>query len=1033
MEDDPWTWDIDRVVRELCTNQRSWPAKSASQRLPDPASLEECLREQEVDGPTLLTTVNETILKETLGVRKLREIDTINHAIMALRSMSPSYRDWQRKYGRFGDNSSKRSLSPDLLSRPDASPTPSLLLVNKRRKLTPGVDDDFMHPPILIDDTPTADDSLTQPIVSVSLGERHVLHENTEAQRNGGLGEVLANGKKRKRIAPTLVTSAIDPSRNREIPTQADVVVQNDPHNIEPGIIYRGDDGKKRLIPLSTSSVGQKDLARRHQDQLHLASSTLQRGSKGSLEAAEEVLLAANFNKTHPECLSVGYLGKNKSSVDSIFYGNAALNSELCSDDGDEEFSHVRLDVSNARRLYVNKLMRHYLRVQPQVVIRKDTRSSIVQPYHIRLVPKFTTPSLTVFRSKETGKAIATRESLKKWPEVDPYAPKDRHNVQDDEDRCANFHLPDGGILGGPNSYDDWDPSLHLEKYMHLEGGDHVLPLYGDSDEDGEYDIETWREIEEELGTLEKPRMPLTRQHISQDEISQAIDEGIALMVIKWNNEKLPKRQPKAWNLWRKCHRDKSFKRQRIREAQQHLDRINNQRLVKMRLEILSEVWTSQKQVRKQSRIMEQSIFDREDLVWQISVLESKTEPARPPRDKVVIKPKRPVHEHREDEESIESETETEISDDGLDGFIVEDNVASIDEEICTADENFGLYSDLQEEHEKARMNIDSSDEEATLTTPSKPALKPSPKTLQDLSFDEANGTDAADELKDEMSSPAQTPNSQHESDLPSLPFRGVMPHSPRAEVIDLTILSSDTSAAEPSQSKGNPRNLNTPEKHRRSLKLKLNRTRLSFEVAKENSPSKSANSMITISDSDEVSLPNPPPPLHDFAAIAKFPYRSWAKSGDQERFLIAFFQQMRPDIRDTLRDLFESVEKEQMWINTMTVMDSFPKPQKVRGMDESTFKTYTGVIRLFEMFLDGEFRPKPRGGISLNMVTKLKAESDTFPRFHEFCRTILAALNQGNMHQVFGDRDHMEENDSGDGDEEEIRPAIRRKSKLPE
>jgi hypothetical protein len=74
-----------------------------------------------------------------------------------------------------------------------------------------------------------------------------------------------ANGKKRKRIAPTLITSEIDLSRNRDIPTAADDVIHNDPLNIEPGLAFIGEDGRKRLVPVRQLD-GQPDEAYRYED-----------------------------------------------------------------------------------------------------------------------------------------------------------------------------------------------------------------------------------------------------------------------------------------------------------------------------------------------------------------------------------------------------------------------------------------------------------------------------------------------------------------------------------------------------------------------------------------------------------------------------------------------------------------------------------------------------------------------------------------------------------------------------------------------
>src|SRR5690554_5925491 len=90
-EEDPWTWGVDRVVQELCTNNRTWPALSATQLLPDPVQLEINLREQEMDGPFLMTGVTNQVLRDEFGLvgpRSVKQRTTILHAISHFRGKS---------------------------------------------------------------------------------------------------------------------------------------------------------------------------------------------------------------------------------------------------------------------------------------------------------------------------------------------------------------------------------------------------------------------------------------------------------------------------------------------------------------------------------------------------------------------------------------------------------------------------------------------------------------------------------------------------------------------------------------------------------------------------------------------------------------------------------------------------------------------------------------------------------------------------------------------------------------------------------
>ena len=61
--------------------------------------------------------------------------------------------------------------------------------------------------------------------------------------------------------------------------------------------------------------------------------------------------------------------------------------------------------------------------------------------------------------------------------------------------------MSDYRLINFFSSNDPLDPDL-LEKYKYIDGGDEVLPLYGESDEENEYDMETWKEIEQEQGML---------------------------------------------------------------------------------------------------------------------------------------------------------------------------------------------------------------------------------------------------------------------------------------------------------------------------------------------------------------------------------------------------------------------------------------------------------------------------------------------------------------------------------------------------
>ncbi|KAK0621383.1 hypothetical protein B0T17DRAFT_591280 [Bombardia bombarda] len=111
---DPFLWDVDRVVRELCTSKRSWISRSAP-KLPDPARLEALIRDQEVDGETLLTYQDEFSVKmlwEALEIKKAPHQLSVNAAIKQFKNRSPLYRDWKRRQLDESNSGSDEDVTP---------------------------------------------------------------------------------------------------------------------------------------------------------------------------------------------------------------------------------------------------------------------------------------------------------------------------------------------------------------------------------------------------------------------------------------------------------------------------------------------------------------------------------------------------------------------------------------------------------------------------------------------------------------------------------------------------------------------------------------------------------------------------------------------------------------------------------------------------------------------------------------------------------------------------------------------------------
>ncbi|KAG7290544.1 hypothetical protein NEMBOFW57_000547 [Staphylotrichum longicolle] len=96
-QSDPFLWDEDRVVRELCTPNRTWKAPP-EKRLPDPAVLEARLRDCGVDGESFLTYEDEFGFEQLwgyLGVKKLPHQLSLKDAISQFRRRSQKYAEWK--------------------------------------------------------------------------------------------------------------------------------------------------------------------------------------------------------------------------------------------------------------------------------------------------------------------------------------------------------------------------------------------------------------------------------------------------------------------------------------------------------------------------------------------------------------------------------------------------------------------------------------------------------------------------------------------------------------------------------------------------------------------------------------------------------------------------------------------------------------------------------------------------------------------------------------------------------------------------
>ncbi|KAI0460393.1 hypothetical protein F5B21DRAFT_6066 [Xylaria acuta] len=199
-----------------------------------------------------------------------------------------------------------------------------------------------------------------------------------------------------------------------------------------------------------------------------------------------------------------------------------------------------------------------------------------------------------------------------------------------------------------------------------------VLPLYGDSDDDLEYDSDTWREIEAEENQKNKKKEKASKkpppQRLTADEINSTFDRVLAEMASEWRETKLPKYANKAIHIWNDA---KTFGlKEAIDRAREELHEFEA-RIAKWKETVQRNEYKNVKELEFALSSFEPSVFAREHRSWLIRVLTSPTEPARVNRPREPRKmPSKPQPVLADDEEILTSDSEDDLRD-----FVVDDEL----------------------------------------------------------------------------------------------------------------------------------------------------------------------------------------------------------------------------------------------------------------------------------------------------------------------------------------------------------------------
>ncbi|RKF64003.1 putative snf2 family helicase snf2 family helicase atpase [Erysiphe neolycopersici] len=1033
--DDPWNWSVDRVVQELCTSSRTWqPQSPAMPLISNPESLEAVLRDQEVTGSVLLKEINMSVLKDDFGIKALGRRSFIMSAIDQLRSKSLIYSSYMNEpapnilnseLGRglqevlcqiqqknFSKPSSLISQPiqhiqhndqiSELSPRADGQPSEITIIPELEENedieinLTSSLRDDSNAQKRVKLNSPSISQQKAT-VLEETCGEKNSIVQNTSITLSTSsspcdfpIEEVSEKcGMKRKRIAPTWVSpisSTVVSLQETSIQTPQFEVEHNvtdmaalirqdsspEPFS-KPGVVFKDSDGRRRIIPFLQAG---SSLSKTVDEQSMLV--------KDESETNKVASLGQTLNNSESYAIKLSnsgiFLGKKKMNVDSIFYDGTPVGSEIKDLDDPTNFYSGYKTITKGRRLYVHGRLRYFLRSQQQEIISEGKKCFIKIPYPRSLVPKFKDQSFSLYHLTTHGKVVVRREVKFE---------ASTHNIQSlGSERLAFFNPSNQNFLDqiGTGTEFDYDS---LEKYKFLEGGNEVLPLYGDSDEDNEFDEATWKEIEAEYGEHERPKQSLRKPLLSKIEVEQAIDAGIAEIVNSWNTKNIAKRERKAWRLWHQSRRSKT-KHEQIAAAKIDLNHAN-QYLEKVKEKIIAEIWTSKLQVRKQLGSMEASITSREELKWKINVLKQRTQPYKPPPASPKSKAKKAVTKKVTVTDDIEGESisnsELETSDDDVDDF---DDFIDDDETITTGshlhelnfadsenddvilsdssvpDESIfspktlsqnkrnppessqgilGKNSPLDETHSRTLEGLKVSSEIVYMSP-----MNSAKNNISKLKYSKPETSNLHNSNKSEiidLTSGAISDDNEHikahDSSTP--------PNSTKIPFIDITLSSEDESSSKcKSQS---IKCLNSSKKHEKSgiesnNSPIPNHPRRFSGLNQRRSSEKSDDGIPT---SDKI------PPLRNPEAIAKYSYDVWQKLNDKERLLTKFFFQLNLTLRLEILREFSNSSPEQLWIEIRRIIRAKQlKDIDISQSEDTRTKILVRIIGIFEMYVDCRF-----------------------------------------------------------------------------
>jgi SNF2 family DNA or RNA helicase len=653
MEDsstDPFDWSVDQVIYEFCRNPHpTWSSNNNPPQVANVAALEQAFRKNHISGEPLLVLASMKMLKDDLGIESLGERYHILQAIGSLHNISPKYHLYRKSHPSSFSHSDATSgggfFSPHITHSNfpayPFSPYPVMTGEPQSSIASPSKRSVAETPPFYT--TPS-----TRPQASLEAVPAH-----TRTAQTGGtmtlqqsLPQLGGRAEQQEGTVPpsplatprTMVQGATANAQcltRRELSTEqasSNGGLQGNQNNLPRGEAGVAEASKKFSSPSYTIVDGRRRLAPTFVSHI-----------------TKPVAPVAVDTDTNDGAL---YLGQDGLGPGDVFYP------DFTSEDENENFIQTKTEHSKGLRLYIAHLMKYYYQ-QPIQVLDSKARAKI--PYSRALLQPGDPQYFTMF---VPGLEPATH-NLSHWPALAANVRTKRRGRASTISFAAPADADDFEDTG-QGQYNAGDYDYLLEKYPPKHDDEDVLALYGDSGDEGAFDLETWNEIEQDEREDEQEK---NKGALSKVEVEAAIDEAINEIVAEWHERKLSRTQLKGYRLWMRTKRNQQ--RQAEMNNSLYWSHRYDQTIKRMRETIMKDVWFRATEVKQQCRIFDEAVAQREEYRYFIHVLSTAETPIRPDVDVLKPKDQAPRAYVPDGEEVLESNSD-------LDDFILSDDSSDV-------------------------------------------------------------------------------------------------------------------------------------------------------------------------------------------------------------------------------------------------------------------------------------------------------------------------------------------------------------------